>query len=206
MIWSKIHFSSPEDASTQSTNLFGQRYFEWKLLKNFFYINIKNVETSPIVFQPFPLTSWFKQTWYIWDTLRILWIIRHNLLNLWPNGFLKNYIYIFFKIISSIFLLCNIIPYCRHIQQPWIMISTNSNLRYLKMPPNNLLILCPNRFWEKKVLKDFSSLILSFGNVISPPPPWRPQLRTRDHDLDNSILYRTIGFWEKKRYLWANAH
>lgn len=153
MMWSKIHCSSPEDALTLCTIFLAKGILNENYFKFSFYINIKDVDPSPIVSLPFPLTSWFKQTWYIWYTLLILWIIWHNLLNLWPNGFLKNYN--FLKIISySIFLLCNIILHCRHIQQPWIMISTNSYLRYLKMPRNNLLILCPNRFWEKKVLND----------------------------------------------------
>lgn len=182
MIWSKIHFSSPEDASTQSTNFFGQRYFEWKLLKNFFYINIKNVETSPIVFQPFPLTSWFKQTWYIWDTLRILWIIRHNLLNLWPNCFWKSWEKINFFISYSIFLQCNIILNCRHIQQQGIMISTNLNLRYLKMPPwwsqpttrdhdlTNPTLFRPIGFWEKKIAKRYFSIYSRFAPSFGAKP------------------------------------
>lgn len=93
--------------------------------------------------------------------------------------FFENFNFFFKRISYSIFLLCNIIPHCRHFQQPWLMISTNSNLRYQKMPPNNLLILCPNRFWEKQSFKRFffTYLVIRLCNIT--PPPWRPQPTTR---------------------------
>lgn len=88
-----------------------------------------------------------------------------------------------FFISYSIFLLCNIILKCRHIQQQGIMISTNLNLRYLKMPPwwpqpttrdhdlNNPTLFRPISFWEKKIAKRYFSIyscfVPSFGAITN---------------------------------------
>lgn len=76
-------------------------------------------------------------------------------------------------------------------------------IRYLRMPPNKLLILWQNCI--EKVFKDFSLLILSFVNVISSPNvapfnnqgSWLRQSGIYMHQ-DDSTHSRSIDFWKKK--------